>query len=168
MKSLNYFMRDNRNEVVEVEAPPTFKDEKGNPIMMRVRKLSQKEINDINDKYRTNRVMKDKRGNPIVNGGQVVRDKSFDAESATQMLIVKSLEYPDLTSKELMDYYKCVDVTEMPQLVFKTFDEYNYIVNTILEILGISDKDEEEGFDTESFNAGDVEEAKNLSDEQVP
>ena len=39
-------------------------------------------------------------------------------------MIVEALQYPNLKDKELMEYYKCVDITDMPLKVFQNADEY--------------------------------------------
>lgn len=54
-----------------------------------------------------------------------------------------------------MEHYKCVDVTEMPLLVFPKSDEYAHVTNIVLSALGLITQD------SEDENADEVEEAKN-------
>lgn len=153
-KSLKYFMRDNtQDEVITVKGPETIKDENGNVIDLEIRILSQDEIQTINDNYRRRTVATDKRGNPLAYNGEVLWKTERDSARATRHIIVEALKYPDLKDKQLMDYYKCVDVTQMPLLVFRRADEYAYVMRVVLTALGLIDGDNNEE-DT-------IEEAKN-------
>ena len=51
-----------------------------------------------------------------------------------------------------MDYYGCVDVTDMPLKVFSKADEYSYMIRNVWKILGLSNEINEED---------DLEAAKN-------
>lgn len=146
-KDLKYFMVSTEDEIVTVPGISTFKDEDGKVIDFEVKKLSQKEITDLNNKYRKRTMATDKKGNPLINGNEVVFKTERDGEKSTRHLIVEALVYPNLKDKELMEYYNCVDVTEMPRLVFRNSDDYMYVVNTVMKVLGLStgvDDDEED------------------------
>ena len=67
-------------------------------------------------------------------------------------MMVEALQYPDLKDKELMDYYKCVDVTEMPLKVFSTPSEYSQVSQIIMKALGLA---------SEVSDEEDLEAAKN-------
>ncbi len=54
---------------------------------------------------------------------------------------------------ELMKYYDCVDITDMPLKVFPDNDEFGYVSRKVLEILGLMDAAES--------NEREVEDAKN-------
>lgn len=151
-KDLKYFMRDNSDEIVTVPGPDTFKDENGNVIQLQIKALSQAEIDDLNDKYRTKGIATDKKGNPLISRGEVVWKTERDSVHATQMMIVKALVYPNLADPDLMDYYHCVDVTEMPRKVFSRPAEYTTVLKAVMEVCGIIDKDDEKAT---------LEEAKN-------
>ena len=114
--------------------------------------LSQAEIDDLNDKYRTKGIATDKKGNPLISRGEVVWKTERDSVHATQMMIVKALVYPNLADPDLMDYYHCVDVTEMPRKVFSRTAEYTTVLKAVMEVCGIIDKDDEKAT---------LEEAKN-------
>lgn len=151
-KNLKYFMRPQEDEVVTVKGPESFKDEEGNVIDFQIRKLSQAEIDRINDGYRQRSMATDKKGNPLVQNGEIVWKTTRDNAKATRHLIAEALVYPNLKDKELMEYYHCIDMTEMPRLVFSQADEYSYVMRVVLETLGILDKTEDEN---------DIKEAKN-------
>lgn len=151
-KSLKYFMRDSINEIVTIPGPESFKDENGEVLDLEIKVLSQTEIQRINDNYRRRTIATDKKGNPLAYGGEVLWKTERDSAKATRHLIVEALQFPNLKDKEMMDFYKCVDITEMPTLVFSRSDEYQHVVRAVMTALGLID-----GADDESI----VEEAKN-------
>ena len=73
-KNLKYFMREAAEveRVVTVPAPESFKDENGKVIQLEVKVLSSERIRAINEAYHTHTVALDKKGNPYINGGNVV------------------------------------------------------------------------------------------------
>lgn len=151
-KDLKFFMRSHEQEIVTAHGPESFKDDEGNVIELEIRVLSNKEIQDINNKYRRRSIATDKKGQPYIASGEVVFKTEKDNARATRHIIVEALQYPDLKDKELMDFYHCVDVTEMPQLVFSKADEYAHVSRAVLTALGIIDEPEESAL---------VEDAKN-------
>lgn len=151
-KNLKYFMREAQDEIVTVPGPETFKDEDGNVLDLEIRVLSQNEIQKINKNYRKRSIATDKKGNPLAYGGEVLWKTEKDSDKATRHLIVEALQFPDLKDKELMAFYKCADVTEMPLLVFSRADEYAHVTKAVLTALGMMDAEP----DSEV-----VEEAKN-------
>lgn len=157
-KSLAYFMRETakKQEIVEVPGVDSIKDEKGNVIPFKVRLLNKKEIEDIYDKYRTRTLVYDKKGKPVINGGQAVFDVKTDSNRALRRIIAEALVYPNLHDKELMEYYDCYEFAEMPAKVFPNPKEYDQVTNTVLAALGILDEEENDS----DFNT-EVQEAKN-------
>lgn len=155
-KSLSYFMRDlsKEKEIVEIPGVESIKDEKGNIIPFKVRILSNKEIMEIYDKYKTKKIAYDKKGRPILSNGQVAFIVENDTNRALRRIIVEALEYPDLKNKELMDYYKCPSYDDMPYMVFPNSKEYIEVQNNVMIALGMSQPEDEEIED-------DIEEAKN-------
>nr|DAH48753.1 MAG TPA: tail assembly chaperone protein [Bacteriophage sp.] len=139
-KNLKYFMRDNKDEVVTVAGPDTIKDENGNVIQLEIKVLSQAEIQKINNNYRKRTIATDKKGNPLAYNGEVLWKTEKDSAKATRHMIVEALQYPNLKDKELMDYYKCVDVTDMPLLVFSRPDEYAHVTRAVMTALGLIDE----------------------------
>lgn len=151
-KDLKFFMRPAEQEIVTAPGPESFKDDEGNVIDLEIRVLSNKEIQDINNKYRRRSIATDKKGQPFIANGEVVFKTEKDNARATRHIIVEALAYPDLKDKSLMDYYHCVDVTEMPLLVFSKADEYAHVSRAVLTALGIIEEPEESSL---------VEDAKN-------
>ena len=138
-KNLNYFMREHKDEVVSVPGPDSFVDENGKVIDLEIRVLSQAEITKINNNYRKRAIATDKKGQPYIANGEVVFKTEKDNARATRHMIVEALVYPNLKDKELMDFYKCADVTDMPTLVFSRADEYSHVTRAVLTALGMLD-----------------------------
>lgn len=151
-KDLKYFMRPKEEKVVTIPAPERYKDDEGNVIQMEVRILTQEEIQTINDNYKRHGMATDKKGNPIIYNGEVVWKTERDSAKATRHVIVEALKYPNLKDPELMEYYGCLDLTDMPLKVFSSSDEYQYVVKAVLQALGMM-----AGMDEED----DLEAAKN-------
>ncbi len=145
-KSLKYFMRSTEPEIVTAPGPSSIRDENGDVIQLEIKVLSQEEINHINDGYRKRSMATDKKGNPLIALGEVVWKTEKDSARASRHLLVEALQYPNLKSKELMDYYGCVDVTDMPLKVFPRADEYQHVSRVVMQALGLANKvnDDEE------------------------
>lgn len=138
-KNLKYFMRKLEDESTTfIQAPASFHDADGNPIMMEIRMLPQKRIDDIYNKYTRRTLVKDRRGNPVVNGNQAVYSVERDNITAAKRIVVEALVYPKLDDRELMEYYGCVDVTEMPVNVFSRPGEYAEVLQNVFAALGLS------------------------------
>ena len=136
-KSLKYFMREAKNEIVTVPGPESIVDEEGNVIQLEIRMLTQAEIRRINDNYRKRSMATDKRGNPLIANGEVIWKTERDNGRAARHIIAEALQYPDLKDKELMAYYKCADITEMPLLVFSDPKEYEHVSRAVMTALGL-------------------------------
>ena len=143
-KSLRYFMREPETEIVTAPGPETFKDEEGNAIQFEIRVLTQREIQEINDGYRDHRMATDKRGNPLVDGGEVVWRTEVDRARASRHILAEALVYPNLKDPELMEFYHCYDISEMPLHVFRRPDEYAHVTDMVMKALGLSDASEDE------------------------
>ncbi len=137
-KDLKYFMRSKDAEIVTVPGPETFVDDEGKVVDFEIRVLTQEEINTINSNYRKHSMATDKKGNPLVAAGEVIWKTEKDNAKATRHLIVEALQYPNLKDKELMDYYGCVDVTDMPLKVFSKADEYQHVLRIVMQALGLA------------------------------
>lgn len=137
-KDLKYFMRSTEAEVVTAPGPESFKDEDGNVIQFEIKVLTQAEINQINDNYRRRSMATDKKGNPLIAMGEVVWKTEKDSAKASRHMIVEALQYPDLKDPELMKHYNCIDVTEMPLLVFSKADEYQHVSRIVMQALGLA------------------------------
>ena len=148
-KNLKYFMREAAEveRVVTVPAPESFKDENG------------KGIRAINEAYHTHTVALDKKGNPYINGGNVVFRDERDNAKATRHILVEALQYPKLDDPELMKYYNCVDITQMPEKVFSRADEFAHVTRVVMALLGIGGQLSEE--EQKQADEKEIDDAKN-------
>ena len=158
-KNLRYFMRPAAKEeqIVEVPGPDTLLGEDGKPIMLKVRVLHNKHIREINEKYRTRRMATDKKGNPMVANGEVIYKVDKDSGRAARHLIAEALVYPDLTDKDLQEFFNCYDKVDMVDAVFYSAEEYAHVSRVVLAALGIGPAIEDE---TESEDK-EIDDAKN-------
>ena len=140
-KNLSYFMKPEQKEptIVEFPAPERFVDENGKRVAIKIRPLSAKEIAEINENYTIRTVAKDKKGNPYIKNGEIVFKTEKDNVKATRHMIVEALVEPDLKDPEIMKFYGAVDVTDMPDKVFSTFDEYTYVQDCVMKVCGLID-----------------------------
>ena len=145
-KDLKYFMRSTEAEIVTAPGPKNFKDEEGNVIQFEIKKLTQEEITRINEAYRRRSMATDKKGNPLVANGEVIWKTEKDGARASRHMIVEALQYPNLKDPELMKYYDCVDITDMPLKVFPNADEYQHVTRIVMQALGLAEtiSDEED------------------------
>ena len=158
-KSLKYFMRPVQQEIIAFTGPESFKDDDGNPINFEAKILTQQEITQINENYRRRSVATDKKGNPLVNGGELVWKTERDNARALRHIVVKSLQYPKLDDPELMKYYNCVDITQMPEKVFSRADEFAHVTRVVMALLGIGGQLSEE--EQKQADEKEIDDAKN-------
>lgn len=160
-KDLKYFMREQKEEVITVPGPESFKDDNGKVIDFEVRVLSGATVNKINDAYRKRSIATDKKGNPLIFNGEVVWKTEKDSARATRHIIAEALVYPNLKDEKLMEYYGCHDIAEMPDKVFPKSDEFAHVSRIVFAALGIGtfpgegEDGDENGVDSE------IEDAKN-------
>ena len=138
-KDLKYFMRPEAKteEVVTVLGPDSIKDENGAPVMLEIKVLHQDTIQRINDGYRKRVIATDKKGQPFIANGEVVYKVEKDNGRAMRHTIAEALVYPNLKDPDLMQYFECQDITEMPLKVFPRPDEYAYVSRVVMEALGM-------------------------------
>lgn len=146
-------------KVVTVPAPESFKDENGKVIQLEVKVLSSERIRAINEGYHTHTVALDKKGNPYINGGNVVFRDERDNAKATRHILVEALQYPKLDDPELMKYYNCVDITQMPEKVFSRADEFAHVTRVVMALLGIGGQLSEE--EQKQADEKEIDDAKN-------
>lgn len=147
-RDLKYFMRKREAEVVTVPGPPSFKDDNGAVIQLEIKKLTQEEINNINENYHRRTMAMDKKGNPLAFGGEVIWKDERDNARAGRHILVEALRYPDLKNSELMEFYGVADITDMPLKVFASVAEYQYVTRMVMQVLGLNRSDDEEELDT--------------------
>jgi len=156
-KSLKYFMREEAKEekIFTVPGPDTIKDENGNVVELKIRQLHNDKMEEIRAMYRTHMPLKDRKGNYVVQNGEAVYTSEFDAAKSGRRMIVEALVYPDLKNADLMAFFNCNDITDMPLKVFPTNEEYAHVSKKVLEVLGVSEKESDK--ETER----DIHDAKN-------
>ena len=73
-KDLRYFMREEAKveQIVTVPGPESIKDENGKVIQLEIKQLHNDTISKINEMYESKTPLKDKKGNFIVQNGNVV------------------------------------------------------------------------------------------------
>lgn len=145
-KNLKYFMRDSAKEekIFEVPGLETIKDDSGNIVPLKIKRLHNSRIREIHDMYKTRKPLKDNKGNFIVQNGEAVFAVEKDSERAGRHIIAEALVEPDLKDKDLMKFFNCVDITKMPLLVFPESEEYAYVNRKVMEIIGLIDPEEKD------------------------
>ena len=136
-KNLSYFMKEIKEEIVTAPAPKSFKDENGRALEMEIKVLSNERIRKIQDNYRKRSIALDSKGSPYISGGEVVFKTEYDANRALRHIMAEALVYPDLKSQEMMDFYKCYDISEMPLKVFQNNSDYDYVFRTVMKTIGL-------------------------------
>jgi len=131
---------------MEFEGIDKFTDEKGKPIPFIIKRLSQKELKEIREMYRTTSVFRDKKNNgrPVVGAnGTVAVLKDYDAESAGAHIMVEAFVQPKLDDEKLMEFYGVIDRLEMPQVIFADKKDYDYANECLMTALGLNDDNDE-------------------------
>lgn len=138
-QNLHYFMRESAKEEIVITVPgiESIKNEHGEIVPFEVKKLSRKSVQEIFAKYETQEIIYDANKKPYVVDGEVVCRTKVDPDRALRHLVVEALQYPNLKDPAMMDFFKCYDVTDMPLQVFSQGDEYKYVMDTVLQAIGI-------------------------------
>ena len=154
-RNLKFFMREEKEEIVKMPAPKSFVDDKGQPIDLEIKVLNHTRIQDIFSKYRTRSIATNEQKSPYLSpNGEVVFKTERDSARAVRHIIAEALVYPPLQDSELMKFYNCVDITEMPTKVFSKSDEYTHVNKMVMQALGL-------GPEQAQTDAALIEEAKN-------
>lgn len=157
-RKLSYFMRAEvkKEEIVNVPGPASIKDENGEPVVFQIKKINMERVNEIFAAYRKSEVYMDKKKKqPFVVNGKAVMIETNDTNKAFRHLMTEALVFPDMHDKELMEFFDCVDVTDMPLKMF-TGEEYKEVAELINKVLGISDENSDD-----EDNEADLDDAKN-------
>lgn len=155
-KNMRYFMREElKNEdIVEMPGPKSIKDENGEPVVFKFKRLLRERVDRIYANYRTVNPALDKNNKPYVVDGKLVMREEKDYAKALRHVLAESLVYPNLRDEELMKFYNCTDMTEMPIKMF-TQNEYAEVIKLLNLVLGIESAEDEEQQEE------DLESAKN-------
>lgn len=145
-RDLRVFMRESAKteEIVTVPGPDTIKGEDGKPIMLEIKVLSNETIQKINDNYKRKSIAVDKKGTPYIANGEVAFRVERDNVKASQHIIAEALVYPDLKDPELMAFFNCNDIAEMPLKVFPRADEYAHVSRAVMIALGLASEPAQE------------------------
>ena len=146
-KSLKAFMRESAKteEIVTAPGPESIIDpETGQPVVLEIKVLSTETIQKINDRYKRKAVAVDKKGQPYIANGEVAFRVDKDNVKASQHIIAEALVHPDLKDPELMAFFECVDIAEMPLKVFPKSDEYTHVSRAVMVALGIASEPAQE------------------------
>ncbi len=140
-RDLKFFMREQKEETVITPAPEGFVDDEGNPLELEIKVLSNARVQEIFAAYRKRSIATDKKGTPLISqhNNEVVFKTERDSARAVRHIIAEALVHPDLKSKEMMDFYKCNDITEMPNKVFPKADEFSHVNRMVMNALGIGE-----------------------------
>lgn len=152
MSNLKFFMVESlkKDEVVEVPGISTFKDEKGKPVPFQILKLGTSKLNEIRKGFTIKKLVKDGKGKQVYTKvGEPLFQVDYDGAKATNKIIVESLQYPNLADKDLMVFYECVDVLDMPMKLFKDPNDFKYISQQVMIVNGMTDDEDEDGREEE-------------------
>ncbi len=149
-QNLKRFMRPELKSEETFDVKITDKD--GHDMPLKIKRLSQKTMDDIRDAYTNKSPAYDKNGNPIIQNGRLVMVEERDTERFSRHLITEALVEPKLDDPELMEYFDVVDKVDMFGTVF-TQDEQKQILDLFTAISAYKD--------IESVTSEDIKEAKN-------
>lgn len=145
--NLKAFMKEELKSRGEMEFPgiAKFADKDGNPIPFVIKQLSMKDIKEIRNLYKKTEIFRDKKnGNrPVIENGQVVVRKDYDAERAGLHIMVDAFVQPKLDAPELMDYYGVLDRLDMPETIFSERDDFRYANECVMQACGLKEKTDE-------------------------
>ena len=137
-KDLSYFMRETKSEVITVLGPKSIKDKDGKTINLEIKALTNSELQKIHDSYKKRSIAMDAKGNPYLSNGEIVFKSEKDNAKTARHIIVESLVYPNLKDEELMKFYNCHDVTDMPFHVFSNTAEYTHVSSAVMDVIGMA------------------------------
>jgi len=144
---LKAFMKEELRDkgTMEFEGIDRFVGKDGKPVPFIIRRLSMREIRDIRELYRKSEVFRDKRngGRPVVENGQVVMARDYDAEKAGLHIMVDAFVQPRLDDEELMEYYGVLDRLDMPETLFPSRSEFKYANECVMIACGLMDGEDE-------------------------
>lgn len=146
--NLKAFMKPELKEGKTMEFPGIDKyvDEDGEPIPFIIKKLSQKELREIRNLYKTTIVFRDKEngGGPVITAdGQVAVLKNYDSNKAGLQMMVDAFVQPKLDDPELMKYYGVLDRLDMPGVIFYDKDDFQYANDCLLIAIGAKKQETE-------------------------
>ena len=153
-KSLKFFMKEEKEEIITAPAPEGFVDEEGNLLELEIKIIPNARVQEIFQNYTKRSVARNNKGVPYVAANnEALYTVDRDNARAVRHIIVESLVYPNLRDPELMKFYKCNDITEMPNKVFPKTAQYAHVSKMIMDALGLGDNvADEEGLIDDAKN----------------
>lgn len=146
-KNIRAFMKESLKDrgTMEFEGIEAFKDEEGNKVPFVLKRLSNAELREIRNRYRTEKVFRDQNNNgrPVVDDGAVAMIRKYDSEKAGLDIFVEAFVVPKLDDPELMDYYGVVDRLDMPRTIFPDPEDYRYALDCVQIACGIKKQETE-------------------------
>lgn len=131
MSKLTAFLHPETVGEKDVFISKRFKDEDGNPVLFRIRPISQEENEALIKRYTVK--VKDRAGN---------EKKTLDTERYSRALIVAGTVEPDFKSSELCEAYGVLDPLQVaPKMLL--VGEYQKLSDAISELSGLSEDEEE-------------------------
>lgn len=127
-------------ETKEVIISARFADEKGKPQPFVIRAISQE----------TNEGLRKKAVRPVKKNGVVVGE-DIDTAKYGKLLVLACTVEPDFKDKELCDYYKTLDPSDVPSRMLSA-GEYAKLVKEINELNGFISSDDGEALEEEAKN----------------
>ena len=160
---LSAFLPDAANrrisETKQFPAPPGFPNKDGSRATVILRKLSFVEIADMSELYRKSEIIRNKKGRvETTTTGRAAVTQEVDGNRLTDAMIAKSLVFPNLSSRELLSAYNCLDELQLVRKIFNRPADYTYMARIVSEYSGIGLMDDEEGESAEELM---VKQAKN-------
>lgn len=122
--SLEAFMIEKKEEVIEYVASKRFKDKEGNPIPWKLKTITAKE----NDEIR-------KQCYKQVQNGRRTKSE-FSTPKYLELLAIKSIIEPNLNSVELQDYYHVMSASDLLTEHLLNPAEYDDLTLKVQEING--------------------------------
>lgn len=125
--SLEAYMLEKKEEVIEYVASTKFKDKEGNPIPWKLKKITAKE----NDKIR-----KQCYEQVLIPGKRGQYRQEFDTTKYLEKLAIKCIVEPNLNSVELQDFYHVMGAEDLLKEHLLNPAEYDNLTLKLQEING--------------------------------
>lgn len=129
MSNLSAFLKPAyRERKIEIVVGDRFNDEKGNPVPIVMKSLTQEQLNAIAKRSTHERKI----------GDRIVAD--VDATEHLNRCLIASIVTPDLTDKELCNAYGTEDPVSLPPKMFLV-DEYEKLAKAFAQLNGLKPDD---------------------------
>lgn len=145
--NLSAFMKEELKDRGTMEFPgiEKFTGGDGKPVPFIIKRLSRKEVRNIQELYRTTSVYRDRQDGdrPVVQDGQVAVLKDYDAFRASRHMMVDAFVQPKLDDPKLMEFYGVVNRIDMPDVIFADRADLQYANDCLMIALGLKGESKE-------------------------